>query len=67
MRPVVTDAQQWRGLSIHAAYFYRRAAVVRSVHPRGYGTVVEQLGGQCIGFALLFQFKKIFLHFYRQG
>jgi len=26
MRPIATDAQQWRGRSIHVAYCYRRAA-----------------------------------------
>jgi len=35
MRPIATDVQQWRGLSIHAAYCYRLAAVVWSVHPCG--------------------------------
>ena len=35
MRPIATDVQQWRGRSIHAAYCYRRAAVVWSVHPGG--------------------------------
>jgi len=35
MRPIATDAQQWRGRSIHAAYCYRRAAVVWSLHPCG--------------------------------
>ena len=34
-RPIATDAQQWRGRSIHAAYCYRRAAVTWSVHPCG--------------------------------
>ena len=31
-RPIATDAQQWRGQSIHAAYCYRRTAVAWSVH-----------------------------------
>ena len=35
MRPIATDAQQWRGRSIHAAYCYRHTAVAWSVHPRG--------------------------------
>jgi len=35
MRPIATDAQQWRGRSIHAAYCYRRTAVAWSVHPCG--------------------------------
>jgi len=33
VRPIATDTQQWRDRSIHAVYCYRRAAVVRSVHP----------------------------------
>ena len=32
MQPILTDAQQWCGQSIHAAYCYRRAAVAWSVH-----------------------------------
>jgi len=32
MQPILTDAQQWRGRSIHAAYCYRHAAVSWSVH-----------------------------------
>jgi len=35
MRPIATDAQQWRGRSIHAAYCYRHTAVAWSVHSRG--------------------------------
>jgi len=35
MRPIATDAQLWRGRSIHAASCYRRAAVVWSVLPCG--------------------------------
>jgi len=77
MWPIVTDAQQWRGRSIHAAYCYRRTAVAWSVHPCGLllqtrssgvvgpsmrpisiGAVVEQLGGQWIGFAMLSSFNK---------
>jgi len=32
MQPILTDAQQWRGRCIHAAYCYRHAAVSWSVH-----------------------------------
>jgi len=35
MRSIATDAQQWRGRSIHAAYCYRRATVAWSVHTCG--------------------------------
>jgi len=45
MRPIATDAQQWRGLSIHAAYCYRHTAVVWSGHPRG---LLLQMRSSCV-------------------
>ena len=54
-RPIATDAQQWHGLSIHAAYCYRHAAVVRPVHVAycycGYGgTTGWQTYRLCLAF-----------------
>jgi len=48
MRPIATGAQQWRGLSIHAAYCYRRAAVAWSVHPRGLLLQARSSGVVCL-------------------
>jgi len=56
MRPIATDAQQWRGRSTHAAYLLqtRSSGVVGPpMRPIAIEAMVEQPGGRRTGSALL--------------